>query len=80
MTKISHTQGEDEQFVCPWGTNIFPHMGGTHCFAQGGGGQIFYVGGGGGYDDIDEEMDVSEVSKLFAGARIFKGPVGPVGP
>ena len=25
----------------------------------------------GGYDDVEEEMDVSEASKLSAGARIF---------
>ena len=51
-------------------------------------GQTFYVVGGGGYDDVDEEMDVSEAnflvseanitvseaSKLSAGARIFRGP------
>ena len=41
----------------------------------------FYVGGGVGYDDVDEEMDlseanilVSEVSKLSAGAGICRGP------
>ena len=47
-----------------------------------------YVGGSGGYDDVDEEMNVSEAnflareasifvseaSKLSAGARIFRGP------
>ena len=49
-----------------------------------GGAQTFFVG----YDDVDEEMDVSEAnflvsegnisvskaSKLSAGARIFMGP------
>ena len=34
----------------------------------------FFVGGGGNYDDVDEEIDVSEASKLSAGARIFRGP------
>ena len=41
----------------------------------------FYVGGGGGYDDVDEEMDLSEAnipaseaSRLSAGARILRGP------
>ena len=57
-------------------------------FCINGGGQTFFVGGGGGYDDVDEEMDVSkanflvseanifvsEASKLSAGARIFRGP------
>ena len=53
------------------------------------GGQTFYVWGGGAYDDVDEEIDVSEASflvresnfffvseasKLSAGARIFRGP------
>ena len=51
-------------------------------------GQTFYVGGVGGYDDVDEEMDVSEAnflvsevniivseaSRLSAGARILRGP------
>ena len=47
-------------------------------------GQTFYVVGGGGYDDVDEEMYVSEAnflvskaSKLSAGATIFKGQLGP---
>ena len=42
------------------------------------GGQTFYVGGSGGFDDVDEEIDVSEAnflvseaSKLSAGARIL---------
>ena len=45
------------------------------------GGTNILVGGGGGYDDVHKEMDVSEaniylseVSKLSAGARIFRGP------
>ena len=40
--------------------------------------------GGGGFDDIDEEIDVSEAnfpvseaSKLSAGARILRGSKGP---
>ena len=39
------------------------------------------VGGGGGYDNVDEEMDMSKVNifvsktnKLSAEARIFRGP------
>ena len=50
------------------GTNIFTWEGG----------QTFYVGGGGAYDDVDEEINVSEAnflvseaSKLSAGARIL---------
>ena len=50
------------------------------CWMGGGGGQTFYVGGSAGHDG-DEEMDVSvakilvsEASKLFAGARISRGP------
>ena len=42
----------------------------ANLFTQGGG-QIFYVGGGGGYDDFDEEINVSEVSKLSAGTKIL---------
>ena len=64
-------------------------MGGrTNIFASRGGGQIFFVGGSGGYEDVDEEIDVSEAgflvseanifvseaSKLSTGARIFRGP------
>ena len=42
---------------------------------MGGGGQTFYVKDVGGDDDVDgEEEDVSEASKLSAGARIFRGP------
>ena len=47
-------------------------------------GQTFYVGGGGTYDDVVEELvvseanfHVSEASKLSAGARIFRGPYDP---
>ena len=43
---------EDKQFVCPQGTNILP----------GRVGQTFYVGGGGTYDDVVEELVVSEVN------------------
>ena len=50
-------------------------------FTQERGGQTFYVGGGGAYDDVDEEIDVSETnifvsegSKLSAGARSFRSP------
>ena len=51
-------------------TNIFTLRG------RGGGGQSFYVRDGGGVDDVDggEEEDVSKVSKLSAGARIFRDP------
>ena len=45
---------------------------------------VLVFGGGGAYDDVDEEMFVSEAnifvseaSKLSAGARIFRGPEGP---
>ena len=51
-----------------------PPPGDKH-FYLGGWGQTFYVGGIGGYDDVDEEMDMSEAnipaseaSKLSAGA------------
>ena len=37
--------------------------------------QTFYVEDVGGDDDVDEEEeDVSEASKLSAGARILRGP------
>ena len=36
-----------------------------------GGGQTFYVGGGGGFDDVDEETDVSKANFLGSVANIF---------
>ena len=65
------------------------YLGGDkHFCIERGGGQIFFVGGGGGYEDVDEEIDVSEASflvseanifvseasKLSAGAKVFRGP------
>ena len=66
------------------GDKHFSHTGGR-------GGQTFLFEVGGAFDDVDEEMVlsvanfyvseakifVSEASKLSAGARIFKGPLGP---
>ena len=44
--------------------------GGTYIsHAEGRGGQTFYVGGSGGYDDVDKEMDVSEVNILVSEAH-----------
>ena len=68
--------------MSPWGQTFLTHRrgGGTHIFALRGG-QTFFGGGSGAYDDVDKEMVVSEanflvseVSKLSAGARIFRGP------
>ena len=61
--------------------------GDKHFCIERGGDNIFF-GCGGSYDDVDEEIDVSEASflvseanifvseasKLSAGARIFRGP------
>ena len=46
------------------GTNISHTQegGGDKHFSHTGGGQTFFVGGGGGYDDVDEEIDVSEAN------------------
>ena len=65
----------------PRGTNIsFTQERGGQTFLTHRGGQTFF-GGGGSYDDVDEEINVSEAnilvseaSKLSAGARIFRGP------
>ena len=38
---------------------------------MGRGGQTFFVGGSGGFDDFDEEIDVSEVNFLVSEANIF---------
>ena len=63
--------GGDKQFVCPWGTG----GGGDKHFTQRVG-QTFYVGGGGGYDDVNDEMDVSEASFYVSNVcKIFKGPI-----
>ena len=35
------------------------------------GGQTFYVGGGGAYDDVDQEMHVSEANFLVRELNIF---------
>jgi len=82
----------DKQFVCPpgdkhflhtggGGTNIFHTQEGDKHFCIERGGTNIFVGGGGSYDDVDEEIDVSEAnvfvskaSKLSAGDRIFRGP------
>ena len=62
-TSIFHTRrGGGKHFCIQVGTNIFISMEGK---------QTFYDGGS--YDDVDEESDVSEVSKLSAEARIFRG-------
>ena len=60
---------EDKHFLHTGegGGQTFP----TH--TEGGGTNIF-DGGIGAFDDVDEEMDVSEASKLSAGARIVRGP------
>ena len=53
------------------GQIFFSHRGGTNLFALRAGGRKFFVGGGGGYDDVDEEIDVSEASFLVSEANIF---------
>ena len=45
--------------------------GDKHFCIKRGGVQPFFVGGCGGYDDVYEEIDVSEASQLSAGARNF---------
>ena len=71
-TNIFASRGGGQTFLHQgWGTNIFTQRGG----------QTFYVGGSGGYDDVYEEVDVSEanifvseVIRLSVGARIYRGP------
>ena len=50
-------------FVCPPGDKHFSHTGG------GGGGHTFFVGDGGGYDDVDEESDMSKANFLASAER-----------
>ena len=81
-TNISDTQER-------WGQTFLTHRregGGANIFTLRGE-QTFYVGGDDAYDDVDEEIDlseanfpaseanilVSEVSKPSAGARTFRG-------
>ena len=55
------------------GTNISCTQeggGDKHFSHTGGGGQTFYVRGVGGYDDVDEEMDVSEAKFFVSEANI----------
>ena len=56
------------------GGQTFLHRGGGANIFAFRGGQTFFVGGSGAYNDVDEEMVVSDASKLSAGARIFRGP------
>ena len=54
------------------GTKKFRTQGGDKHFYIEGGGQTLYVGGGGAYDNVDEEINMSEASKLSAGGKIFR--------
>ena len=56
-TNIFHTQGGGQPFLYLRGGQTFLH--------QEGGGQTFFVGGGGSYDDVDEEIDVSEARRAL---------------
>ena len=75
-------RGGTNIFATQGGTNNFTLKGGGKHFCTERGGQTFYVKDVGGDDDVDgEEEDVSEAnilvskaSRLFAGARIFRGP------
>ena len=71
QTFLAHRRGGGQTFL------THRREGGQTFFTQRGG-QAFVVGGGGGYEDVDEEIDVSEASflviqasKLSAGARIL---------
>ena len=65
--------------MSPGGQTILKHRrGGTNVFASKGeggqtfllwGGKTFFVVGGGGYDDVDEEMDVSKGNFLASAKR-----------
>ena len=46
-------------------------MRGKQTFIRTVGGKTFYVVGGGGYDDVDEEMDVSEANFLVSKANFL---------
>ena len=59
------------RFVCPRGTNISytQERGGQTFLTHRRGGQTFFVGGGGGFDDVEEEIDVSEANICVSGAE-----------
>ena len=63
-------------FFVPQGTNNWFVPRWTNIFASRGGRQTFFVRDSGGFDDVDEQMDVSEAINLSAGARIFICPQG----
>ena len=66
QTFLTHRRGRGETFLTHKreGEQTFLHRGGR---------QTFFVGSSGAYDDVDEEMVVSEATKLSAGVRIFRG-------
>ena len=60
QTFLTHRkEGGTNIFHSQEGKNIFHTQGGTNIFTLRGG-QTFFVGGGGGFDDVEEEIDVSE--------------------
>ena len=67
-TNISYTQERAGE------TFLTHKREGEQTFLHRGGRQTFFVGSSGAYDDVDEEMVVSEATKLSAGVRIFRGP------
>ena len=60
-TNISHTQGVTIIFCIEEGQT----------FLHWGWGLTFFVGGGGGYDDVDEDMNVSKANFFVSEANIF---------
>ena len=70
-TFLTHSWMEGGQmFFTHRGGQTFLHWGGGQTFLLGGG-QIFFPGGGGGFDDVDEETDVSEANFLVSAANFF---------
>ena len=66
---VSLSPGDKQLFVLR-GINIsYTQERGGQTFLHRGGGQPFFVAGGGAYDDIDEELDVSEANFLVSEAR-----------
>ena len=61
VSKVFFVPGEQTFFTHRRGQTFFTHRGD----------KLFFAGGGGGFDDVDEETDVSKANFLVSAANIF---------
>ena len=72
QTFLTHRREGGQTFFTQRGWNKpFYIDGGTNILASRGGGQTSFVGGSGSFDDVDDEMDVSDAKFLMSKADIF---------